>query len=96
MKKAYFVHNRDDWRGYVIHAETPGKAKQNVRKQMNIFDFDYIEFTEVRAKRQKDLDNKPITIQSMIDVGFDMTFEGEPIVELDVKCDCDICKINGE
>jgi hypothetical protein len=90
--KAYFVYPRNEYRGYFIHAETPGKAKQNVRRQMNIFDFDYLEFTEVRAKRQKELDDKPITIQSMIDAGFDMTFEGEPIVELDVECGCEICK----
>lgn len=92
MNKAYFVCPKDEYRGYVVHAETPGKAKQTVRSQMNIFDFDYIEFTHVRAKRQKELDNKPITIQSMIDAGFDMTYEGEPIEYLDVECKCDICK----
>jgi hypothetical protein len=28
----------------------------------------------------------------MVDAGFDMTYEGEPIDDVTVLCDCDICK----
>lgn len=88
--KAYFVYPDDgDHRGYIIHATTPGKAKTIVWNKIWIDlpgDWLYL-----RAERKKHFDNLPITIQNMIDAGYEMTFEGEPITELDVKCPCPLC-----
>lgn len=88
--KAYFVFPDDDYRGYVVHAATPEKARYEVHKQ-TWFTWEY-EYRYLRAHRYKKLDDKPITLQSLIDSGMDMTFEGEPIEDLDVECQCGICK----
>ena len=87
--KAWFLHPYNEHIGYVIHAETRGKAKA-IGMRYGLFFF-FPDWCSLYAKRCPALDDKPITIQSMIDAGFDMTYEGEPITELDIQCNCDIC-----
>jgi hypothetical protein len=88
--KAYFVHPDDERTGYVVHAETLAKAKWEVCKQVSsTWEWEY---KYLRGERMKGLDDKAITIESLIEDGFNMTFEGEPIEELDVQCQCEICK----
>ena len=88
--KAWFLYPNDERRGYVVHAESAGKAKSLVHNQVP-FEFD--DWTSIRAERCKKLDNQPITIRNMFEAGFDMTFEGEAIDTLDIPCPCDICQL---
>lgn len=91
--KAWFVYANDgEHRGYVVHAETRGKAKAKTRGNFAFDDWDWI---GIKAERFPKLDDVPVTIQNLIDAGIDMTFEGEPIMDIDLKCDCEFCQDGG-
>jgi hypothetical protein len=87
--KAWFVHTKDDYIGFVVHADTPGKAKRMCAADLDCSHGDWV---YVRTRRCKELDDKAVTLENMVDAGFDMTYEGEPIDDVTVLCDCDICK----
>jgi hypothetical protein len=92
MSKAWFLFRADEYRGYVVHAETRGEAKAIGMRYSDIFFLDPQDWNYLHAHRHPALDDKPITIESLIESGIDMTFEGEPITELDIKCRCELCK----
>jgi hypothetical protein len=87
--KAWFVHPVGDNRGYVLHGMVSGQAKHIA---LNNFVFDGEDWLSLAVVRYPALDDKPITLQSLIDTGLDMTFDGEPITEIDLECQCPICK----
>ncbi|KKL62526.1 hypothetical protein LCGC14_2184340 [marine sediment metagenome] len=78
---------QDDW-VVIVHAETRGQARK-----MGAY-VDGNEFTEMRAIRLPKLDGKLITRQTLTEVGFPETWEGEPLDAADyiLDCGCEICK----
>ena len=91
MKAWYvFQDNFDGPRGYVLHFPSRNKAKYYASKSYPFEDGDW---NSIGARRCPELDHKPITIQSMIEAGFNMTYEGEPIDALDLPCPCVLCKL---
>jgi hypothetical protein len=77
----------DEW-VVIIHAETRGQAKKIGAS------VDGNEFTEMRAVRLPQLDEKLITRQTLTEAGFPETWEGEPLdaASYILDCGCEICK----
>lgn len=88
--KAWIV-SCESW-GVLLHAETAGKAKY---KALNLHSSDYL-FTDFKAIRIKDLDNKIINYQNATDAGFLYydDYDGHPISETEFinDCRCPICR----
>jgi hypothetical protein len=93
--KCYVLGTGDREDGfYLLHAETPGKAKAELCRQISD-----VEFIYCSAARVKELDDKPINADSapvILYFGCDENGDDVDIVDSDVwavvRCDCDICK----
>ena len=79
-----------DWEwSMIVHAATRGQAKHK------LVGFDgWLEFVDVRAKRQSMLDGKAITRDNLIEAGFPEYWEGERIKAYEYvgACNCTICQ----
>ena len=86
---------------WLVHAETRDKAKSIAFRHTDIRDFDP-EFTDLRARRCKVLDDKPFTVENAEEVLYfpdAIDEDGQPYTgeyctreEYYNRCPCEICK----
>lgn len=86
---------------WLVHADTAGKAKRAALKHTDMCDFDP-EFTELRAYRAKELDDKPFTIENaekVLEFPDSVDEDGNPYTgefctreEYENRCPCETCK----
>ena len=73
-----------EWAG-IVHAPTRGKAKLRVIVEVG-------DFMDVRAKRLPQFDNKPVTLDALLAMGW--SDEGEDPIPRHYTdfCGCEICR----
>lgn len=80
--KAWFVWVDDECGDYV-HGETPGKAKSKMCRTC----FTGTDFTDLRPMRIPELDDKPLTTETISAIRDEDNPWDEPII-----CRCELCK----
>jgi hypothetical protein len=102
--KAWKVGWQDFSEGvWLVHAESPSKAKQIARTRTDMIDFDY-EYVDLRAKRCPELDDLPLDIENAEKVLWfpdaidedGKPYFGEYCTREDYvnRCPCEICREN--
>lgn len=85
--KAYWATSQwEEW-GFYVHGETVGGAKSRAKRCDPSGEW---EWTDIRVRRQKALDDKPFTSENcnpLVAWAYDDGEQGEYINE----CDCEIC-----
>lgn len=85
----------EEW-GFLLHAESRGKAKKSFVDWSPDPRIGYDHWTEIRVRRVKGLDDKPITFDSTQAADFHLVDEnGEEDLDPDEFinfCRCDICR----
>lgn len=99
--KAWFVSERDNIGWYLVHAQTRNKARYAGMTKTDLREWEP-EYKDVVAKRCKELDDKPFTIEnaetvlyfpsSVSEDGDAYTGEYCTREEYMNQCKCDICK----
>jgi hypothetical protein len=87
--KAWIVYDTSEEWVSLFHADTSGKAKLRGLEEYNLDSF-----TDMRAKRLPELDNKPITYQNAKDAGFEYLDDGGKLEAMYFfnDCRCEICE----
>jgi hypothetical protein len=96
MIKAWFVTPKDEDYGYLIHAETRGKAIYQALKYAEYFHCDRTEFTHLQARRFPKMDDKRITFHNALAAGIEMRSEdGDKITPNDFEniCWSPLCRL---
>lgn len=102
--KCYYVWDDPDQGGVLVHAETPGKAKQYALNRWCGFNDEGSEFINLKAQRMPKLDTLPLTLDNSMKVltwcGSEYTDDGEEIPPFandeeywaEFRCRCPICE----
>lgn len=83
--------------GVWVHAATVGKAKSLALGYDWFSDHDWGTFLYLRAKRVRELDDKPLTMANLKGIGcylVDYDEEAAPSTEADwpIECGCEVCR----
>ena len=97
VQKAYIAKFRDEDWCFLVHGETPGKARARANR-VTPGDSDRSTFVDIGLTRLPGCDDRPLTAENAFEAGFRYGFDSDDSGDVgdpqywNIDCDCPICR----